>query len=100
VEEAVVAINITIKASRILQAMEAKQLNIVDACAVCGVNNKTLAKMLRGELPRRIDAFFRVLNGLQIPYEEAVIAPTYKTTQGSRLYVVPSRRKAEAVAKD
>jgi transcriptional regulator with XRE-family HTH domain len=93
-----VAINISIKVSRILQAMEAKQLNIVDACAICGVNNKTLAKMLRGEMPRRIDAFFRVLDGLQIPYEEAVIDRTHKAAQGSRLYVVPSRRKPDQVA--
>jgi transcriptional regulator with XRE-family HTH domain len=94
----VVAVNVSIRVSRILQAMAAKQLKVVDACAVCGVNNKTLSKILRGEMPRRIDAFFRVLDGLQIPYEEAVIDRTYKAAQGSRLYVVPSRRKPDQVA--
>jgi hypothetical protein len=90
--------NVSVNVPRILQAMEAKQLKIVDACVICGVNNKTLAKILRGEFPRRIDAFYRVLNGLQIPFQEAVIAPTHKATQGSRLYVVPSRRKPDQVA--
>ena len=92
------AINVSIKASRILQAMVARQFKIVDVCRVCGVNNKTLAKILRGELPRRIDAFDRVLRGLQIPYEEAVIDSTHKTTQRSRLHVVPTRRKPDQVA--
>jgi len=41
--------NVSVNVPRILQAMEAKQLKIVDACVVCGVNNKTLAKILRGE---------------------------------------------------
>ena len=92
--------NVTVNVARILQAMEAKQFKIVDACRVCGVNNKTLAKIRRGEMPRRIDAFYRVLNGLEIPFEEAVIAPTHKTAQRSRLYVVPSRRKPDEVAED
>jgi transcriptional regulator with XRE-family HTH domain len=90
--------NVTVNVTRILQAMEARQLKIVDVCAVCGVNNKTLAKILRGEVPRRIDAFYRVVNGLQIPFQEAVIAPTHKTTQGSRLYVLPGRRRSDQIA--
>jgi len=90
--------NVTVNVVRILQAMEAKQLRVVDACAVCGVNNKTLAKILRGEVPRRIDAFYRVVNGLQIPVQEAVIARTHKTTQGPQLYVVPNRRKHNEIA--
>ena len=49
--------NAVINDARILKAMEAKQLKVVDACALCGVNNKTLAKILRGEFPRRVDAF-------------------------------------------
>jgi hypothetical protein len=72
--------NVTVNVARILQAMEAKQLKIVDVCAVCSVNNKTLAKILQGEVPRRIDAFYRVVNGLQIPFEEVVIATTHKAT--------------------
>ena len=85
--------NVSINVPRILQAMEAKRLKIVDVCDVCGVNNKTLAKILRGQVPRRIDALYRVVNGLQIPFKEAVIAVTHKATQRPRLYVVPGRRK-------
>ena len=84
--------DVTVNAARILRAMEAKQLKVIDACALCGVNNKTLAKMLRGEAPRRIDALYRVVNGLQIPFQEVVIARTHKTPQGSRLHVVSGRR--------
>ncbi|MGH7796623.1 MAG: hypothetical protein ACREQ2_17295 [Candidatus Binatia bacterium] len=73
--------DVTIDAARILGAMAGKGLKIVDVCALCRVNNKTLAKILRGEIPRRIDALYRVLNGLQIPVQEVVIAPTRKTTQ-------------------
>jgi transcriptional regulator with XRE-family HTH domain len=90
--------NLGVNVSRIVRAMEAKQLKIVDACALCGVNNKTLAKILRGEVPRRIDALYRVVNGLQIPIQEALIAPTHKATQGPRLHVVFNRRKSDEVA--
>ena len=90
--------NAVINVARILQAMEAKQLKIVDVCALCGVNNKTLAKILRGEFPRRIDAFYRVVNGLQIPFEEVVSAPTHKATQRSGLRLVPDRRRFDEIA--
>jgi transcriptional regulator with XRE-family HTH domain len=85
-------VNVSVNVARILQAMEAKQLKIVDVCRLCGVNNKTLAKILRGEVPRRIDALYRVLNGLQVSSQEVVVAPASKKAQGPRLYVVPSRR--------
>lgn len=88
-------INATINVARFVQAMEAKQLKIVDACALCGVNNKTLAKILRGEFPRRIDAFYRVINGLQIPVSEALIGTA---SQAPRLYVLPDRRKPAQIA--
>jgi len=84
--------NVSVNACRILQAMAAKQLKVVDVCALCGVNNKTLAKILRGELPRRIDALYRVVSGLGIPFQEAVIAPTHKATQGPGLRLVSNRR--------
>ena len=84
-----------INVARILQAMEAKQLKVIDACAVCGVNNKTLAKIMRGEFPRRIDAFYRVVNGLNIPIQEALIAPTSQTP---RLTVLPGGRRPSQIA--
>jgi hypothetical protein len=88
-------IKATINVARIVQAMEVGQLKVVDACAVCGVNNKTLAKILRGEFPRRIDAFYRVINGLKIPIQEALIAPASQTP---RLRLVPDRRRETSVA--
>ena len=90
--------NVLVNVPRILQAMEAKQLKVIDACAVCGVNNKTLAKILRGEFPRRIDAFYRIVSGLQIPFQEAVIAPTHKKAEGSRLYLLPGGRRSDTIA--
>ena len=90
--------DIAVNVARIVQAMALKQLKIADVCAVCGVNNKTLAKILRGEIPRRIDALYRVVNGLQIPFQEAIIAPTHKATQGSRLYLVSHRRRSNKIA--
>jgi len=53
---------------------------------------------LGGEFPDRIDAFYRLVNGLQIPFQEAVIAPTSKAAQGLRLHLVPDRRKPNQVA--
>jgi transcriptional regulator with XRE-family HTH domain len=90
--------NAVINVARILQVMVSKQLKIRDVCAMCGVHNKTFAKILRGEFPRRIDAFYRVVNGLGIPFEEAIIAPTHKTTERSRLYLVSDRRKPNEIA--
>jgi hypothetical protein len=89
----------SVNVPRILQVMAARQLRIVDVCRLCHVNNKTLAKMLRGEIPR-LDAVFRLLNGLEIPLQEVLIAPTHKKAAGSRLYVVPDRRKLQQVAAD
>jgi hypothetical protein len=87
----------SINAPRFLQALVTQNLRIADACALCRVNNKTLAKILRGERPRRLDALTRVINGLKIPASEAFIATTSKTTQGPRLYLVPDRRKYDEI---
>jgi hypothetical protein len=89
-------IKATINVARFIQAMEAKQLKVVDACAVCSVNNKTLAKILRGEFPRRIDAFYRVVNGLQIPIAEALVSAG--TSQTPKLQLVHNRREPSQVA--
>jgi hypothetical protein len=76
--------------------MVTQGLRIVDVCAICRVNNKTVSKILRGERPR-LDALTRVINGLKIPASEAFIATTPKTTQGPRLYLVPDRRKHDEI---
>lgn len=89
-------IKATINVARFIQAMEAKQLKVVDTCALCAVNNKTLAKILRGEFPQRIDAFYRVVNGLEIPIQEALIGVS--THQTPRLQLVHHRRQLPQVS--
>jgi hypothetical protein len=81
-----------INVGRFVEAMQSKQLNVVDACAICGVNNVTLAKIMRGEFPRRIDAFYRVVNGLGIPIKEALVAPAPPVPQKHQLYAINGRR--------
>lgn len=83
---------------RVLQAMKAKGWGVAATCVNVGVNNKTLAKILNGEIPRRLDAFYRVIDGLSIPIQEALIATTSQKAQGSRLYVLPNRRRSDTVA--
>ena len=85
-------INAAINVPRILQAMEVKQLKKVDVCRLCGVNNKTLATILRGEIPHRIDPLYRILKGLQLSAQEVIIAAAHKKAEGSRLRVVSNRR--------
>jgi transcriptional regulator with XRE-family HTH domain len=90
-------IKATINVARFIQAMEVKQLKVVDVCAVCGVNNKTLAKILRGEFPGRIDAFYRIINGLQIPISEALIGTT---PSAPRLQVLRGGRQPAQIAEN
>ena len=71
--------NARVNVPRVLQAMNAKGWGVAATCVNVGVNNKTLAKILSGRIPR-LDAFNRVVDGLDIPFEEAVIAPTHKAT--------------------
>ncbi len=92
--------NVIVNVPRILQAMNAKGWGIHATAVNCGMNNKTVSRILDGKVPRRVDAIGRLVNGLNIPIQEALIAPTHKATQGPRLYVVPSRRKPNEVAKD
>jgi hypothetical protein len=78
--------------------MKAKGWGVAATCVNVGVNNKTLATILNGKLPRRLDAFYRVIDGLNIPIQEALIAPTHQKAHGSRLYVLPDRRQAGKVS--
>ena len=41
-----------------------------------GINNKTLAKILDGKVPHRLDALYRLCDGLKISIQEALIATT------------------------
>jgi transcriptional regulator with XRE-family HTH domain len=61
-----------------------------DTCVNCGMNNKTLAKILRGEMPSRLDVFYRLCEGLKIPIEHALIngasqVPNLTLIEGKRL---------------
>ena len=61
-----------------------------DTCVNCSMNNKTLAKILKGEMPHRIDAFYRLCEGLKIPVEQALIngtsaQPNLTLIEGKRL---------------
>jgi hypothetical protein len=78
--------------------MKAKGWGVAATCANVGVNNKTLAKILDGRIPRRLDAFYRVIDGLNIPFQEAVIAPTHQKAEGSRLHLLPGGRRSDTVA--
>jgi transcriptional regulator with XRE-family HTH domain len=81
--------NARVNVPRILEGMKAKGWGVAATCVNCGVNNKTLAKILNGEVPRRLDAFYRLIDGLKIPIQEALIGGVHKT---ARLHLVPIRR--------
>jgi hypothetical protein len=83
--------NAQVNVPRILQGMKKQGWGVAAAAVNCGVNNKTLGKILKGEIPQRLDAFYRVIDGLGIPIQEAVInGGAHKT---ARLHVVSDRRR-------
>jgi hypothetical protein len=68
---------------------------VAATAAKVGVNNKTLTKILNGEMPRRLDAFYRVIDGLKIPIEEALLyGSTPKAATGKPVLVYSGRPKA------
>jgi hypothetical protein len=72
---------------------------VAKTCVNVGVNNKTLAKILDGKVPRRLDAFYRVIDGLKIPISEALInGGTYKATERPRLHLVSGGRQSNQIA--
>ena len=86
--------NAQVNVPRILQAMKAKGWGVQATCAFVGVNNKTLKKILDGKVPTRLDAFYRLIDGLNVPISEAVInhGGAYQKTEGPRLRVVSGGR--------
>ena len=90
--------NAQVNVPRILQAMKAKGWGVQATCAFAGVNNKTLKKILDGEVPKRLDAFYRLIDGLNIPISEAVLSHggTYQKTEGPRLRVVSGGRSKDS----
>lgn len=65
--------DVRVNVPRILAEMARRNWTQAEACAVLGVNSRTLANVLKGNMPRRLDALFRILNGLNIPIEQGVI---------------------------
>jgi len=80
----------------ILQTMQDRRLRSFDkAGAICGVAPDTIRAIVQtGELPKRIDALFRIAQGLDLRVEELIItdhAATRKKTAGT-LELVSHRR--------
>jgi hypothetical protein len=88
--------NAQINVPRILAGMKANGWGVAATCVNVGVNNKTLAKILNGQIPRRLDAFYRVIDGLKIPIEEALISGS--AHKAARLHVVPGGRRDSLIA--
>jgi hypothetical protein len=87
--------NATVNVPRILAGMKANGWWVAATCVNCGMNNKTLAKILNGTVPRRLDAFYRLCDGLKIPIQEALIGGTHQTT---RLHLVSGGRRDSHIA--
>jgi hypothetical protein len=63
-----------VNAPRIMRAIRERGWNPRQTCIYCGIAPATLAKILDGELPRRLDAWNRLINGLgNLTEEEALI---------------------------
>jgi hypothetical protein len=65
--------NARVNVPRIVEGIKRAGWGVAATCVNVGVNNKTLTKILDGQVPRRLDAFYRVIDGLKIPIEEALI---------------------------
>jgi transcriptional regulator with XRE-family HTH domain len=76
---------------RIIAAMNRAGWGVHDTCVNCDMNNKTLAKILKGEMPHRIDVLYRLCEGLKIPIEDALINGTYKNSQAPSLTLIERR---------
>ena len=80
----------------IIESMHKKGWTVTETCANCGVTSKTLRSVLNGVKPRRLDALFRILDGLEISAEEAL--KNGGTPEKARLYVLSDRRGGPSVA--
>ena len=85
--------NAHVNVPRILQGMKKNGWGVAATCANVGVNNKTLSKILNGQVPSRLDAFYRVIDGLKIPIEEA-LSNHGTAHQTPRLTVLPGGRQS------
>ena len=83
--------NATVNVPRILEGMKRQGWGVAATCANCGVNNNTLKHVLNGKVPKRLDAFYRILDGLKIPIGEAVIHGS--TPKTARIHLLPGGRR-------
>ena len=84
--------NASVNVPRILRAMKAKGWGVQATCAFTGVNNKTLKKVLDGKVPKRLDAFYRLIDGLNVPITEALIdGSAHKEKSRAKLLVFGRR---------
>ncbi len=71
--------NCIVNVPRVIQAMAANGWGVAATAVNCRVNNKTVAKILDGKVPR-MDALKRLVDHLNIPMEEALIVRAPKKT--------------------
>jgi len=88
--------NAQVNVPRILEGMKKHGWGVAACCVNCRVNNKTLTKILNGQVPSRLDAFYRVLDGLKIPIGEAVIHGG--TPKAAQIHLLPSGRRDSNIA--
>lgn len=79
--------NITPDIRIILDAMRRKGWTKQQCCRFCHVDGGTLNTILSGGIPKRLDALYRLLNGLGLSAEQALIR-TRRDNEGRRLHAV------------
>ena len=84
--------NAAVNVPRILRAMKLKGWVVQATCAYTGINNKTLKKVLDGKVPKRLDAFYRLIDGLNVPITEALIDGSAHQEKSRAKLVVLNRR--------
>ena len=82
---------VQINVARIIEEMKRHGWGVAATAVNVGVNNKTLAKILNGEMPKRLDAFYRLIDGLKSPIDEALYGGTPKAATGKPVLVYRRR---------
>ena len=84
--------NAQVNVPRILEGMKRQGWGVAATCVNVGVNCKTLKKILEGKVPRRLDAFYRVCDGLKIPIREALVDGSHQAEKRPRFHMVSGGR--------
>jgi transcriptional regulator with XRE-family HTH domain len=93
--------NARMNVARVVTGMKAKRWNVRQTCVNCGINSKTLKKILDGQVPARLDALYRLADGLGIAIEEVILnAAPHKTAMGQRLSLVSGGRALSKIHED